>query len=255
MATEESEVSPVATGVVKSSGIRGLDSILSGGFSQGRVILVLGEPGTGKTIFISQFLYWGSTQGNENSMFIGMNEPKSRFISEMRGVSMDFESLEKSGKFSYVDATELRRIPEQAKVGRIHVGGRELGLVNLIDMMQEGMQKVSPKRIAVDSISDLIFRFPTIEERRPVILDIVESLQTTGATCLLTSEVLSTGEDRTVQPEEYLAEGVILLRRLPKKGMRSIQVLKMRGQKVDTTPRPYTITDKGIEVYASEEIY
>ncbi len=249
------EAETTSTGAVKSSGIPGLDALLSGGFSQGRVILVLGEPGTGKTIFISQFLHWGSNQGNEHSMFIGMNEPKSRFMTEMRGVGMDFESLEKTSKFAYVDATEVRRIPEQAKVGRIHVGGRELGLVNLIDMMQEGIEKVSPQRIAVDSISDLVFRFPTIEERRPVILDIVESLQTTGATCLLTSEVLSTGEDRTVQPEEYLAEGVILLRRLPRKGMRSVQILKMRGQKVDTTPRPYTISDKGIEVYASEEIY
>jgi len=242
-------------GQVKSTGISGLDTLLDGGFTSGRVILVLGEPGTGKTIFISQFLNWGSTQGNENSMFIGMNEPKSRYLSEMASLGMDFSTLEKNGKFAYVDATELRRIPEQATVGRMRVGGRELGLVNLIDMMQEGMAKISPKRVALDSISDLVFRFPTVEERRPIILDIMESLQTTGATCLLTSEILSTGEDRAVQPEEYLAEGVILLRRLQKKGMRSIQVLKMRGQKVDTTPRPYTITDRGIEVYGSEEIY
>src|SRR5579875_459060 len=254
MAIKESDTPP-GVGEVKSSGIPGLDALLNGGFAQGGVILVLGEPGTGKTIFVSQFLNWAATQGFENSMFIGMNESKSRYMTEMLGLGMDFGGLEKNGKFAYVDATEVRRIPEQAKVGRIHVGGRELGLVNLIDMMQEGMGKVSPKRIAVDSISDLVFRFPTIEERRPVILDIVESLQTTGATCLLTSEILSTGEDRTVQPEEYLAEGVILLRRFQKKGMRSIQILKMRGQKVDTTARPYTITDKGIEVYASEEIY
>lgn len=173
----------------------------------------------------------------------------------MLGVGMDFEALERENKFAYVDATELRRIPEQARVGRMTVGGRELGLVNLIDMMQEGIDKVRPKRIVVDSISDLVFRFPSVEERRPVILDVIESLQTTGATCLLTSEILSTGEDRTVQPEEYLAEGVILLRRLARKGMRSVQVLKMRGQKVDTSPRPYAINDKGIEVYASEEIY
>jgi KaiC/GvpD/RAD55 family RecA-like ATPase len=252
--SKESETAPTDT-ALRSSGISGLDTLLNGGFSQGRVILVLGEPGTGKTILCSQFLHWGASQANENGAFIGMNEPKSRFLSEMRALGMDFDKLEKSGKFGYVDATEVRRIPEQAKVGRIPVGGRELGLVNLIDMMQEGIEKVSPKRVVVDSISDLVFRFPKVEERRPVVLDIVESLQATGATCLLTSELISTGVDRTLQPEEYLAEGVIILRTLPRKGMRSLQILKMRGQKVDTSPRPYAISDKGIEVYATEEIY
>src|SRR5207253_192408 len=83
-------------------------------------------------------------------------------------------------------------IPEQAKVGRIPVGGRELGLVNLIDLVQEGIDKLAPRRVVVDSISDLVFRFPNIEERRPAVLDIVEVLQSTGTTCLLTSELPST---------------------------------------------------------------
>jgi KaiC/GvpD/RAD55 family RecA-like ATPase len=228
--------------------------MLDGGFNNGRVVLVLGEPGTGKTILCSQFLYSGATQQNEKGVFIGMNEPKPRFMSEMRNLGMDFAKLEKEGKFSYVDATEVRRIPEQARVGRIPVGGRELGLVNLIDLIQEGIDKVSPKRVVVDSVSDLVFRFPKVEERRTVVLDIVEALQSTKATCLLTSEVLSTGENRTLQPEEYLAEGVIFLR-TTRKGVRSIQILKMRGTKVDTTPRPYAIKDNGIEVYSGEEIY
>ena len=161
---------------------------------------------------------------------------------------------EKDGTFSYVDATEVRRIPEQAKVGRIPVGGRELGLVNLMDMIQEAIEKHSPKRVVVDSISDLVFRYPKMEERRPVVLDLVETLQGTKATCLMTSELLSTGEGRLLQPEEYLAEGVIILRTI-QKGARAIQILKMRGSKVDTHPRPYVISSKGIEVLATEEVY
>ncbi|HKT22416.1 MAG TPA: ATPase domain-containing protein, partial [Nitrososphaerales archaeon] len=98
------------------------------------------------------------------------------------------------------------------------------------------------------------FRFPKVEERRPVILDLVEALQETGATCIITSEVTSTGPDRALQPEEYLAEGVIQLRTLPK-GTRSIQVLKMLGSKLDTKPRPYVISESGIDVLATEEIY
>ncbi len=246
--------------VMKSSssklgtGIPGLDALLDGGYSEGRVVLVLGEPGTGKTILCSQFLHWGAMERGEKGVFIGMNEPKSRFMNEMLALGMDFSTLEKDGKFDYVEATEVRRIPEQARVGRIPVGGRELGLVNLIDMIQDAIQKLSPTRVVIDSISDLIFRYPTVLERRPVVLDIVEILSSTGATCLMTSELLSTGQDRSLQPEEYLAEGVILLRTM-RKGTRTIQVSKMRGSKADIKPRPYVIKDDGIEVYATEDVY
>jgi circadian clock protein KaiC len=237
-----------------SSGLPGLDAMLDGGFNRGRVVLILGEPGTGKTIVCSQYLYHGAAGLGENSMFIGMNEPKSRFMKEMLDLGMDFAKLEEAGKFRYVDATELRKIPEMAKVGRIAVGGRELGLVNLLETIQSAISKFEPKRIALDSMSDLVFRFPTVEERRPVVLDMVETLQSTSATSLLTSELLSTGEERVLQPEEYLAEGVLLLRTL-KKGIRTIQILKMRGSKVDTHPRPYIITEKGLEVLSTEEVY
>jgi len=237
-----------------SSGLSGLDTMLDGGFNRGRVVLILGEPGTGKTIICSQYLYKGSAELGERTMFIGMNEPKSRFMREMLNLGMDFARLDAEGKFMYVDATEVRKIPETAKVGRIAVGGRELGLVNLLETIQTAIAKFEPSRIALDSMSDLVFRFPTVEERRPVVLDMIETLQGTSATSLLTSELLSTGEERMLQPEEYLAEGVLLMRTL-KKGVRTIQVLKMRGSKVDTHPRPYVITGRGIEVLASEEVY
>ena len=236
------------------SGISGLDALLYGGYSKSRVILVLGEPGTGKTILCSRFLYHGATEENQRTIFIGMNEPQTRFIGEMRALGMDFPRLEKEEKFHYVDATEVRRIPERTKIGRIAVGGRELGLVNLLDTIQDAISKFQPQRIVVDSISDLIFRFPSIEDRRPVILDLVETLQASGATTLMTAELLATGEERELQPEEYLAEGVMLMKTL-RKGIRTIQILKMRGQNVDTHPRPFMITGNGIEVYPSEELY
>ena len=141
------------------SGIPGLDALLDGGFPAGKVVLILGEPGTGKTILCSQYLHWGASQRGEKGVYVGMNESKTRFMTEMAALGMDFTRLEKDSRFAYVDATEVRRIPEQAKVGRIPVGGRELGLVNLIDLVQGGVDKLSPRRVVVDSISDLVFRF------------------------------------------------------------------------------------------------
>ena len=56
-----------------SSGLPGLDTMLDGGFNRGRVILVLGEPGTGKTIVCSQYLHHGAANLGQKGMFIGMN--------------------------------------------------------------------------------------------------------------------------------------------------------------------------------------
>lgn len=232
----------------------GLDSLIDGGFPEGKIVLVLGEPGTGKTILASEYLHYGASKQGGKGVYVGLNEPKDRFASEMSALGMDFSRLEKEGRFAFVDATSVRRIPEHAKVGRIPVGGRELGLVNLIDLVQEGIDKLGPKRVVVDSISDLVFRFPNVEERRPAVLDTVKVLQSTGTTCLVTSELSSTGESRTLQPEEYLAEGVILLRML-RKSVRTIQILKMRGSKIDSIPRPYVIKETRIEIYATEEVY
>ena len=66
------------------SGISGLDSMLGGGFPEGKVVLVMGEPGTGKPILCSQFLYWGATEEKENVVYVGINEPKTRLMAEMR---------------------------------------------------------------------------------------------------------------------------------------------------------------------------
>ena len=85
-----------------STGISGLDSMLKGGLSDGRVVLVLGEPGTGKTILCSQFLDAGS-RGGEFGIFVGMNEPKARFMSEIQS---DRETSRGQRTFS---ALEIRR--------------------------------------------------------------------------------------------------------------------------------------------------
>ena len=44
-----------------STGVEGLDSILSGGLTERSTVLVSGNPGTGKSIFGIQYLYTGAT--------------------------------------------------------------------------------------------------------------------------------------------------------------------------------------------------
>ena len=55
------------------SGIQGLDELLSGGFPKDRTILVVGSPGTGKTILAAQFLYKGIQEHGENGIFVSLD--------------------------------------------------------------------------------------------------------------------------------------------------------------------------------------
>ena len=248
------------------TGIVGLDTMLGGGVPEGRLILVLGGPGTGKTIFCSQFLYHGATEQGDKAVYISLDETKSHFVEEMLAFGWNFRELEQEKKFTFIDASNIRRIPEQARVGRLKVEGKELARARLIDeifttvdgsrssSIEKFIGDLGAQRIVLDSISGLLFRFPEAWERRQAILAIYEALESAGATCLITSEAISIGEERQVQSEEYLSHGAILLQTLGTGG-RAVRIVKMRGTKVDSVPRPYQIDQTGIEVYPDQSVY
>ena len=81
------------------TGIPGLDELIDGGIPEGRVILVVGGPGTGKTLFASQFLYNGIIEHNENGIFVSLDEAKNHFYPEMSKFGWDFQEAEDNGKF------------------------------------------------------------------------------------------------------------------------------------------------------------
>src|SRR5438132_2512785 len=92
------------------TGIPGLDEILGGGFPRGRVILLVGGPGTGKTILTSQFLINGIKIYGENGAFVSLDETKAHFIREMGLFSWKFDELEKAKKFAFINASPLRHM-------------------------------------------------------------------------------------------------------------------------------------------------
>ncbi len=248
------------------TGIPGLDEMLRGGFPEGRMILVMGGPGTGKTIFGSQFLHYGATKQGQKTVYISLDETKSHFLEEMLTFGWNFQELEEDKRFTFIDASNIRRIPEEAKVGRLQVTGKELARQRLKESIFttfDGTQAraidrfigdLGAQRVVLDSISGLTFRFPEAWEKRQAMLEIIEALDSIGATCLITSEAISIGAERQVQPEEYLCHGAVLLQTL-ETGQRAVRIVKMRGTEVDSTPRPYQIGQTGIAVYPERSIY
>ena len=224
--------------------------MLKGGFPKGRMILVRGTPGMGKTILASQFLHHGACQG-ERGLFISLEESKEQFIREMYFVGMDFRQKEKEDLITFIDASPIRHIPGEVKLGEVRVGKRDFALVALVKKIKNTVAEKKPQRIAVDPLTALSIQYPTESELRLMVLDLIEALTQTGATCLMTEDATSS---RRI--EDYSVHGLLLLRslRAGSTAVKTIEIIKMRECKHDDQPRLYNITDNGITVHPEENV-
>ncbi|NWG10749.1 KaiC domain-containing protein [Candidatus Bathyarchaeota archaeon] len=237
------------------TGIDGLDKMLNDGLPTGRCILVCGGPGSGKTILSMQFLRHGAIQCNESGLYVSLDEDIGQLKEEMAGFGWDLEKLEEKGKLAIVDASPIRHIPKEVKVGDLWVGKRNFSSLSLIEIVKKNVEKINAKRIVIDPITALTLQYPDISERRTAILDLFEALSNLGTTNLITTELRSVTLERKIRAEEFLAHGVIVLHVFmsDKEIVRGIQIEKMRGIAHDDQIRPYKITEKGIEVFSQEK--
>ena len=243
------------------SGIPGLDELISGGFPKARVILIIGGPGSGKTILASQFLYKGLSEHNENGLIIGLDEGKKHYYDEMGRFGWNFEKAEQEGKFAYIDATKLSRIAilkeKMLKEESSSLRGKELQVDRLIEEVQNKIQQVNAKRVVLDTMASLFYRFLDPIERRTAGTDLIEALSDLGATVLITTELAHLGLERKIMDEEFLVHGVIMMQTLFSGGTstRGLQVEKMRGVGVNNNLVPYTIDRNGIEIYPTMSLF
>jgi KaiC/GvpD/RAD55 family RecA-like ATPase len=256
-----------AQGPRAPGGIPGLDEVLGGGFPQGRIILVIGEPGAGKTVLASQFLINGVERFGENGVFVSLKESRIYYEREMNQFGWDFASAEKQGKFAFIDACPIREVPGQVKIGQLTIGRQDFSLISFLELIRKNAKAIGARRIVVDSLSMLELQYPDADQRRKAILDIVEALSETGATCVLTTDFASIGLEPFIVLENFLRFSIIQFEKQLFHGVISMQTIaagrtmeriitveKMRETQIDRQPRPYRITEKGIEVYPRESV-
>lgn len=239
-----------------ATGIPGLDKLLTGGLPKSRTILLSGGPGTGKTIMSSQFLVNGILDYEEPGVYVSLDENKMHIFEEMLDFGWDFAELESNKKLIFLEASPIRYLPEEIKVGKLTVGRKEFSMATLIEMIKTSVKEIGATRIVVDPVTTLVLQYEGVSAQRNALVELLEALANTGATCLITTELRRPGFERSIDYEEYLAHGVILLQQLQvgKSLLRVIQIEKMRKTPVDNQPRPYRITDTGIEVFPRESV-
>ena len=230
-------------GVVKvPTGIKGFEDLSLGGLPKGRSTLVIGPPGSGKTIFGMEFLYRGATMFSQPGVFVTLEEKPVDLRENFFGFGWDLEELERKGLFCFVDVSP--REDAEEIVG-------DYDLKGLIARIKHAVSKVKAVRVVLDPITAL---FSQYEERRIIRRDLhllLSELKQLGVTVVLTAE--QTVRDGTLhfQFEEFVADNVVVLYH-PKTKLsreRQIEILKFRGAAHLSGVFPMVIVGDGLQIF------
>ncbi len=241
------------------TGIKGLDELLGGGFPEGRCILVVGSPGSGKTTFAVQYLYNGAMKG-ETGLYVTLDEHPEHVKENVRSFNWDLDDLEKKGKLLIMDASGLRRARPRNESASSVIQPTSTGSVTfgeLLKTISKVVEGENVTRIALDPVTSLMLRYPEELKRRRATVAFFDTLADSGCTSLVTTELKTSLMDRRFQIEEFLSHGVVLLHTLMHEGnvVRAVQIEKMRGISHDTQVRPYQFGPTGLEVFPRDKVF
>ena len=76
-----------------TTGVPGLDEILYGGIPRQNLVVISGDPGSGKTCLCLEFLYRGALEYNEPGIYVSLEESEEEVVRIAAGFGWDFQTL------------------------------------------------------------------------------------------------------------------------------------------------------------------
>jgi circadian clock protein KaiC len=222
------------------TGIQGLDEITGGGLPQGRSTLVCGSAGCGKTLLGMEFLFRGATQYGEPGVFIAFEETAEELSQNVTSLGWNLDQLVAESlltiDYIYIDPSEIQ------ETGEYDLEGLFIRLGHEID-------KISAKRVVLDTIEVLFSGFSNAAIVRAELRRLFRWLKTKGVTAVITGE---RGEHSLTRQglEEYVSDCVIRLdqRVHDELSTRRLQIVKYRGSQHGSNEYPFLIQEDGISV-------
>jgi circadian clock protein KaiC len=217
------------------TGIEGLDAILRGGLPRGRVHLIQGAPGTGKTTLGLQFALAGVAAG-ESALYLSMAETEEelRRVAAGHGWSLDGVGVR------FRSAEELEREPQTV----LHAA--EVELPQAMAALFEILDRERPNRLVLDSLTELRLLARETRWFRREVLRLRQKLEEIGCTVLLLDMAT---KSRIV---ETLPTSVIQLEQTSRPfgpDFRRLRVLKVRAHEFETGYHDMRIRRGGLVLY------
>ncbi|MBI4175747.1 MAG: ATPase [Candidatus Aenigmarchaeota archaeon] len=232
-----------------TTGVKGLDEKMQGGFYRGSVNLITGKTGTGKTAFSSTFLFQGALKG-EPGFYMSTEER----VEDIRGdiaamFGWDLSQIEKKKllNFIYVKPTFPLKSINTEEMNKFV----KLYLFDITDQVVKGIKANDAKRVVIDSVSIIEMFVKDEYLSRTVLIQLVEKLKSLGVTVLLTGTIPETSEALSGGGIiEYIVDSVIKLDFLPvaEDFKRTLTIRKMRRTDHSVHIHPFEIGKSGIEI-------
>jgi circadian clock protein KaiC len=223
------------------TGIAGLDEATHGGLPRGRLTMLFGGPGSGKTVLALQCLVHGAAQRNEPGIFVALEENSRQVVANAGSFGWDLPTLQKR-KLFFLDAS-LR--PNVVQAGKFE-------LTALLSGLEVKVRAMGARRVVFDGIDVLLTLLRDESAERAELYRIHDWLLQHQLTGILTAKAF--GPDPFAQPHytfaAYMADCALALERRHA-GMvseREISIIKYRGSSFLENKAPFVIGPNGIEV-------
>lgn len=222
------------------SGITALDALIEGGLIKGKTYLVVGEPGTGKTVFGLQFLMSGLLR-KEKGLYVAIDEKPAEVIEQAASLGWDLAPYIDAKEFLILDASayfNTRAADDQ---------GKHIDVQRVLTDLNTYITRLGASRLVIDPVGPLIFSSDATARVLDQARRLFYGLQANGKTTnLLTTYSI----ERNVRGiEEYLVSGTLVLemKRIHSRFVRTLTIEKMRSTALEPAQYNFKIhSDRGI---------
>jgi circadian clock protein KaiC len=218
------------------TGIPGLDPLIQGGLARGDFVLLLGDLGTGKTIFSSQFVYNSAKLYDEKAVFATFEEDTKSLKRNMLRFGMDFDALEKQGRVKVLDLEALE--------------GRGMG--SNIEALLKALDDLGARRLVVDSLTAFMSGAEQKFDYSFLMHLVYKTLKREGVTTLMTvSRPQGTAVPQETGVEEFVADGIFELRNYISRDVEiktQFLIRKLRGTEHSRKFHSVLFSPQGVEI-------
>jgi circadian clock protein KaiC len=232
-----------------SSGSVHADLILGGGFPAHSISIVMGQPGSGKTVFCEQLAF--ANLGERPVLYLTtLSEPLSKVLTYLQ--AFDFADVSAIGSRIHYESIadtvtgEANEMPNCGGLDVFYTSPVELQIDTIVDEMFRRIEQHRARRVVIDSLADLMNASPDLQRFRDYIYAMTQRFAKQRITAIVTMEMQTGPRPMEVSP---MVDNIVLLEMVLEDTMRrTIRIIKTRGSGHDARRYPFRITPHGIVV-------